>query len=164
MIRKFLLSLLIFSFLLGVGNSSGIAVFELPMVYSDPPDPADEPESPAPRSASVEGDTEESTRLTGARNETFEKLQAAETALEAARESGNDEEIQKKQTAYNEAKKKYDEAISQYRKAIELKPNNEVYYENIVGAYDKLKQYDKAVENINKALEINPKSFASSSS
>lgn len=51
-------------------------------------------------------------------------------------------------------KKNFDKAISHYEKAIELDPNEPVYYNNLAAVYVEKKEYDKAIECCNKAEEI----------
>ncbi len=49
---------------------------------------------------------------------------------------------------------KYDEAIRDYSKAIEINPRSAVAYSNRAGTYDYLKQYDKAYADYTKAIEV----------
>lgn len=50
----------------------------------------------------------------------------------------------------------YDQAISDYNKAIEINPTNIQSYNNQGNAYFKKGLYDQAISDFNKALEINP--------
>ncbi|MCD4793285.1 MAG: tetratricopeptide repeat protein [Bacteroidales bacterium] len=52
--------------------------------------------------------------------------------------------------------KEYKKAIENFKKTIEINPNDSVTFYNIGVAYDKLKEYKKAVNNYKKAIEINP--------
>lgn len=64
--------------------------------------------------------------------------------------------------AYNERgislynQKKYTEALTQYDKAIELKPDYEAAYNNRGLVWEKMGELDKAIEQYNKALELKP--------
>jgi Flp pilus assembly protein TadD len=58
--------------------------------------------------------------------------------------------------AYGE-KGQYDQAISDFNRAIELNPNDNKAYNNRGIAYRLKGQYDQAISNFNKAIEINPK-------
>jgi len=60
-------------------------------------------------------------------------------------------------------KKQYDEAISDYNKAIELNPGYATAYYNRAIAYANKKHYDEAVSDYNKAIELNPRYAASPS-
>ncbi|VVT56487.1 uncharacterized protein SAPINGB_P005096 [Magnusiomyces paraingens] len=51
----------------------------------------------------------------------------------------------------------YDEAIKLYTQAIELNPNNEIYYANRAQVNIKEESYGLAIEDATKAIEINPK-------
>jgi hypothetical protein len=53
---------------------------------------------------------------------------------------------------------KYEEAVAEYTKAIELDPKLAAAYYNRGLAYFKMKQYDSALADFNKTLELNPKS------
>jgi tetratricopeptide (TPR) repeat protein len=55
---------------------------------------------------------------------------------------------------------KYEEAIVNYNKAIELDPQYAVAYYNRGNAYHKLGQDVEAIVNYNKAIELNPKDAA----
>jgi tetratricopeptide (TPR) repeat protein len=55
---------------------------------------------------------------------------------------------------------RYDKAIADYSKAIELKPKNVVAWNNRGSAYVYLHQYDKAVADLTKAIELDPKTAA----
>lgn len=50
----------------------------------------------------------------------------------------------------------YNECIEACKKAINIKPDYTLAYNNICSAYNQLKMYDKAVEACNKALSITP--------
>ena len=58
--------------------------------------------------------------------------------------------------AYGE-KGQYDEAISDYNKALEINQSYAEAYRNRGNAYFYKRQYDQAISDYNKALEINPK-------
>jgi len=51
---------------------------------------------------------------------------------------------------------KYEEAVAEYTKAIELDPKLATAYYDL--AYFKMKQYDSALADFNKALELDPRS------
>jgi small glutamine-rich tetratricopeptide repeat-containing protein alpha len=53
--------------------------------------------------------------------------------------------------------KKYEEAIQSYTKAIELSPNNPIYYGNRAAAYSHLGQHVKAIEDCKRAIALDPK-------
>ena len=53
---------------------------------------------------------------------------------------------------------KYEEAIEQFNKAIELDSEISGPYRGLGGAYLELKDYEKAIENFEKSLSINPNS------
>ncbi|MCP4348787.1 MAG: tetratricopeptide repeat protein, partial [Desulfobacterales bacterium] len=53
-------------------------------------------------------------------------------------------------------KKKYKEAIKQYRKAIEIDPNYAYAYNGLGSAYDDLENYEEAIKQYKKAIEIDP--------
>ena len=55
--------------------------------------------------------------------------------------------------------KQYDEAIVAAKRAIELKSDNAVAYNNLGTAYGMKKQYDEAFKALKKAIEIDPKMF-----
>eukprot|EP01095_Lingulamoeba_sp_RSL-Kostka_P011874 TRINITY_DN4621_c0_g1_i1.p1 TRINITY_DN4621_c0_g1~~TRINITY_DN4621_c0_g1_i1.p1 ORF type:complete len:395 (+),score=169.46 TRINITY_DN4621_c0_g1_i1:160-1344(+) len=50
----------------------------------------------------------------------------------------------------------FNEAIDLYSQAIELNPNNAIYYSNRAAAYSHLKQYKKALEDCKKSIKIDP--------
>ena len=50
----------------------------------------------------------------------------------------------------------WNEAISDYSKAIEITPNNSSLYYNRATIYGNTNQWDKAVEDLNKTLELDP--------
>jgi superkiller protein 3 len=50
-----------------------------------------------------------------------------------------------------------DEAIAEYQKAIDIKPDYARGYYNIGSAYREKKKIDEAIASFQKALEINPK-------
>ncbi len=54
---------------------------------------------------------------------------------------------------------RYEEAISEYKKAIRIAPNNASLYYNLGFTYNKLGQYQQAVKYFNKAIGINPDDF-----
>ncbi len=58
--------------------------------------------------------------------------------------------------AYGE-KGQYDQAISDYNKAIEIDPKSATAYNNRGIAYRQKGQNDQAISDFNKALEINPR-------
>jgi len=70
----------------------------------------------------------------------------AQTTAEEYYELGN---------AYAE-KGQYDQAISNYTKAIELNPGYAEAYNNRGGAYDNKRQHDHAIADYTKAIELNP--------
>ncbi len=51
----------------------------------------------------------------------------------------------------------YDQAISDYNKALEINPRHTQAYNNRGVAYRSKGQYDQAISDYNKALEINPR-------
>jgi stress-induced-phosphoprotein 1 len=51
-------------------------------------------------------------------------------------------------------RKNFDQAISHYEKAIELDPNESIYYNNLAAVYIEKKDFDKAIECCDKAEEI----------
>jgi hypothetical protein len=55
---------------------------------------------------------------------------------------------------------KYEQAVAEYTKAIELDPNLASAYYNRGLAYFKMKQYDLALADFNKATELNPNASA----
>ncbi len=59
-------------------------------------------------------------------------------------------------------KGEYDRAIADYDKAIELKPNNPVAYNNRGNAYSSKREYDRAIADYSKAIELDPKLAAAS--
>ena len=50
----------------------------------------------------------------------------------------------------------FEEAIKLFSEAIEINPNNHVYFSNRSGAYASLENYEKALEDAEKCVEINP--------
>jgi small glutamine-rich tetratricopeptide repeat-containing protein alpha len=53
--------------------------------------------------------------------------------------------------------KKYEEAIQCYTKAIELAPNNPIYYGNRAAAYSHMGRHLQAIEDCKKAIALDPK-------
>jgi small glutamine-rich tetratricopeptide repeat-containing protein alpha len=53
--------------------------------------------------------------------------------------------------------KKYEEAIQCYTKAIELTPNNPIYYGNRAAAYSHLGQHQLAIDDCRRAISLDPK-------
>eukprot|EP01017_Pseudomicrothorax_dubius_P012205 TRINITY_DN1485_c0_g1_i5.p1 TRINITY_DN1485_c0_g1~~TRINITY_DN1485_c0_g1_i5.p1 ORF type:complete len:597 (-),score=229.01 TRINITY_DN1485_c0_g1_i5:177-1967(-) len=51
---------------------------------------------------------------------------------------------------------KFEEAIQHFTKAIELNPNDHVFYSNRSGCFASLKQYDKAYDDAKKCVELKP--------
>ena len=51
----------------------------------------------------------------------------------------------------------YDEAITDYTRALEIEPKHAEFYNNRGAAYREKGQYDQALADFNRALEINPK-------
>ena len=51
----------------------------------------------------------------------------------------------------------YDQAISDFNKALEINPRDANAYNNRGVAYARKDQYDQAISDFNKALEINPR-------
>jgi tetratricopeptide (TPR) repeat protein len=54
------------------------------------------------------------------------------------------------------AAKRWDEAIADFTKAIELKPDDPVGYENRGWAYEEKGELDKAIENYRQATKLDP--------
>merc|ERR1711974_452164 len=52
---------------------------------------------------------------------------------------------------------KTEEAIERYSEAINLNPNNAIYYANRAAAYTSLRRHDKAIEDCKHAIAIDPK-------
>jgi tetratricopeptide (TPR) repeat protein len=52
--------------------------------------------------------------------------------------------------------KKYEEAISAYKKALEIKPDKHEAWNNLGNAYGDLKKYEEAISAYKKVLEIKP--------
>jgi len=63
-----------------------------------------------------------------------------------------DEEKNKGNEEYK--KKNFDQAIVHYQKAIDLDPNEPIYYNNLAAVYVEKKQYDKAIEACDKAEDV----------
>ena len=55
---------------------------------------------------------------------------------------------------------KYEEAIKDYDKAIELYPNNSAAYYNRGSVKDVLGKYEEAIKDYDKAIELNPNNGA----
>ncbi len=55
--------------------------------------------------------------------------------------------------------KKYEEAITQWEKAINLNPNYHFGFNNLGNAYFAINKFDSALQNYNRALEINNKYY-----
>ena len=55
--------------------------------------------------------------------------------------------------------KKYQQAIGDFNKAIELKPDSENAYYNRGIAYKKKRQYDKAIADLTKTMLLKIKKF-----
>src|SRR5688500_13783577 len=70
----------------------------------------------------------------------------------------NIEEANKYKALGNEcfSAQKYEEAIQHFSKAIELNPNDHVFYSNRSACYSNLNQYEKALEDGAKAVSIKP--------
>lgn len=51
---------------------------------------------------------------------------------------------------------RYEDAISAYKKAVEIKPDKHEAWNNLGSTFAKLKKYDEAIEAYVKAMEINP--------
>jgi tetratricopeptide (TPR) repeat protein len=51
----------------------------------------------------------------------------------------------------------YDQAITDYNKAIEINPRYAEAYNNRGGTYSQIGQYDQAISDCTKAIEINPR-------
>ncbi|MCK9614063.1 MAG: tetratricopeptide repeat protein [Candidatus Omnitrophica bacterium] len=75
----------------------------------------------------------------------FGNIYAQETAKEL---------LEKGKQFYEEHK--YDEAITEYNKAIELNPNYAEAYNNRGVAYNVKGSYDQAISDFTRAIEINP--------
>eukprot|EP01016_Furgasonia_blochmanni_P014917 TRINITY_DN1797_c0_g1_i3.p1 TRINITY_DN1797_c0_g1~~TRINITY_DN1797_c0_g1_i3.p1 ORF type:complete len:608 (+),score=221.37 TRINITY_DN1797_c0_g1_i3:156-1979(+) len=50
----------------------------------------------------------------------------------------------------------YEEAVEHFTKAIELNPNDHVFYSNRSGAFASLEEYEKALEDANKCVSLKP--------
>ena len=80
-------------------------------------------------------------------------------------EDGNKQKIKGKTVIYifegiaHSNKKRWDEAIDEYNKGIEINPKYPEAYNTRGAAYDDKGEYDKAISDYTKAIEINP-SFA----
>ena len=61
----------------------------------------------------------------------------------------------KNATAYHDLGE-FEQAISEYRKAITLHPNSPIIYNRLGVAYSELKQYDAALDAYQKALVLSP--------
>jgi len=72
------------------------------------------------------------------------KAKAQSTPADEEKNKGNEE--------YK--KKNFDQAIVHYQKAIELDPNEPIYFNNLAAVYVEKKQYDKAIEACEKAEEV----------
>lgn len=70
----------------------------------------------------------------------------------------NIEEATKFKTLGNEcfSAKKFPEAIEHFSKAIELNPNDHVFYSNRSACYANLEEYDKALEDATKCVNMKP--------
>lgn len=51
---------------------------------------------------------------------------------------------------------KNEEAIQHYSKAIEINPNDQVFYSNRSGCHANLKNYDEALKDAKKCVELKP--------
>ena len=51
---------------------------------------------------------------------------------------------------------KFQEAVDNYTKALELEPENAVYYSNRSAAYAKLEDFNKSADDGQKAIELKP--------
>ena len=56
----------------------------------------------------------------------------------------------------NRKLKKFDIALDNINKAIDIEPNNGMYWITKALIYRDIKDYNKALESINKAIDINP--------
>ena len=81
-------------------------------------------------------------------------LSCASTPIKES-ELGNAEAYYNRGLAYGK-KGKYDQAISDFTRALELNPGNARAYDRRGFAYGKKGQYDQAISDFTKALEINP--------
>jgi tetratricopeptide (TPR) repeat protein len=54
--------------------------------------------------------------------------------------------------------KRYDEALPDFSKAIELDPQNARYYNQRAVTLHAMKRYDEALSDFNKAIELDPQS------
>jgi Tfp pilus assembly protein PilF len=68
----------------------------------------------------------------------------------------NDAEAYYKKGEFYYSKEKYEEAINEYNKAIELKPDFPNAYKNRGNSYYYLKKYEEAIADYRKAIEIKP--------
>lgn len=91
--------------------------------------------------------TSESTQESAAASSTTEVSEEDKKKAEDLKASGN-----KEVAAGN-----YDQAVELYTQAINLNPNNPIYYCNRAAAYSSLSLHDKAIKDAKKALEIDPK-------
>ena len=73
----------------------------------------------------------------------------------ALSDSSPAEKHYKNATAYH-AIEEFEQAISEYKKAIALDPNSPIIYNRLGVAYSELKQYDAALDAYQKAVELSP--------
>eukprot|EP01027_Heterolobosea_sp_BB2_P019590 GEZU01027542.1.p1 GENE.GEZU01027542.1~~GEZU01027542.1.p1 ORF type:complete len:196 (+),score=35.40 GEZU01027542.1:193-780(+) len=65
--------------------------------------------------------------------------------------------MQKRVSSYHIVWNDFQSAIEYYTKAIELDPNNHVFYSNRAACYISLHQYNKALADSRRSIKINPK-------
>ena len=73
----------------------------------------------------------------------------------ALSDSSSAEKYYKSATAYHDLGE-FEQAISEYRKAIALNPNSPIIHNRLGVAYSELKQYDAALDAYQKALVLSP--------
>jgi small glutamine-rich tetratricopeptide repeat-containing protein alpha len=128
------------------------------------------------------GSTEYENTYTRARQKFFQKYQASGTTSETPAESKKEQvisettpqpppvttsttpsvdivaqaEIFKNQGNQMLSSKQFSKAIENYNKAIELIPDNAIYYSNRAAAYSHMGSYEKAVEDCKTSIRLNP--------
>ncbi|KAI9030430.1 hypothetical protein DFJ74DRAFT_656613 [Hyaloraphidium curvatum] len=85
--------------------------------------------------------------------------QPGPAAAKGAVTDADRKKAEEKKTAGNQrmGEKKYEEAIELYTEAIDLDPENAVYYANRAAAYSQSSQHEKAVDDARKAIDVDPK-------
>ncbi|MCB0296937.1 MAG: tetratricopeptide repeat protein, partial [Calditrichaeota bacterium] len=46
--------------------------------------------------------------------------------------------------------------VSFFKKAIEIDPESDIFFDNLAHAYAGLQQYDRAIASVKKAISLNP--------